>query len=60
MKNRLYEALNDIHYEHTEFKEGEIVIARVKYAHGNVYEGQLNNKKKHGYGKYTWKDGTVY
>ena len=30
------------------------------YANENTYEGQLNKKAKHGYGKYTWKDGTSY
>lgn len=34
--------------------------AIVRYPNGNLYEGQLDKKKKHGYGKYTWKDGTSY
>ena len=35
-------------------------IFRRNYTNGDVYEGDLDSEKMHGYGKYTWRDGDFY
>ena len=32
----------------------------INYANGDKYEGGLKGKRKHGYGIFTWADGSIF
>ena len=33
---------------------------KINYANGDKYEGGLKGKRKHGYGIFTWADGSIF
>lgn len=46
----------------SEDAEKNLTMAIVTFKNGNVYKGQVSpqNRLMHGFGKFTWSDGTVY
>ena len=56
-------AIRDLAHDHGGIKYEEIYfqdLQTIKYENGHVYEGEIKNGLRHGYGKYTWPSGQQY
>ena len=59
-KQKEKQAISDARKNQNEQPQSDVNFKRLELDGGDVYEGETQNGKRHGKGKYTWADGDFY